>query len=79
MKDILISEFKAKCIKLLKNVNKSKQPIRVTLRGEPLVIVYPVEAQEEKPLMLGALRGKVKVLGDLDSYDTTSDWEMLKS
>ena len=44
MKDILISDFKARCIKLLKDVKNNKSPIKATLRGATLAIVYPVEA-----------------------------------
>ena len=78
MKDILISEFKAKCIQLLKDVNKFKTPIQVTLRGEPLVIVYPVEDKGTK-LKLGTLEGKIRFLDEQDNIDLASDWEMLKS
>ncbi|PYJ69484.1 MAG: hypothetical protein DME54_12490 [Verrucomicrobia bacterium] len=35
MKTIPVSEFKAKCIELLKDVQKTKEPILVTLRGVP--------------------------------------------
>jgi hypothetical protein len=36
MKVITISHFKSKCIGLLKSAQKTKEPIVLTLRGEPI-------------------------------------------
>ena len=43
MKTMLVSEFKAKCIAVLKEVQRSREPLVITLRGKPLVTVRPVE------------------------------------
>lgn len=78
MKEILISEFKAKCIKLLKDVKRTNAPLTITLRGKPLAIVYPAETAAKKIPRLGTLRGTVEILEDIDSINTEKDWEMLK-
>ena len=36
MRTMLVSEFKAKCIAILKDVQRTRQPVLVTLRGKPL-------------------------------------------
>jgi prevent-host-death family protein len=41
MRDISISEFKAKCLGLIEEVQKTRQPLRVTRHGRPMVEVIP--------------------------------------
>ena len=73
MKTILISEFKAKCIGLLKNVQKTKEPILVTLRGAPIARVEPV-VKPKKRIRLGALKGWMEIKGDIIRSDMEKDW-----
>ena len=40
MKEIAISQFKAKCLSLLDQVHKTKKPIRVTRFGKPVAEVF---------------------------------------
>ena len=68
MKTILVSEFKAKCIGLLKEVKKTGQPLTVTLRGEPLARVEPIHAEKRKP-RLGTLKGQMMIKGDIIHSD----------
>ena len=44
MKTMLVSEFRAKCIAVLKEVQRTREPLVITLRGKPLVTVRPVES-----------------------------------
>jgi prevent-host-death family protein len=73
MKTILISEFKAKCIGLLKEVRKTGQPLTVTLRGEPLVRVEPIHTEKRRP-KLGTLKGQMSIKGDIIKSDMEGDW-----
>jgi prevent-host-death family protein len=41
MKEVAISEFKAKCLALLDEVQKTKKPLLVTRFGEPVAEVVP--------------------------------------
>jgi len=78
MKTILVSEFKAKCIAILKEVQRSGEPVVVTLRGRPMARVAPfTEGTQAK--RLGALRGSMRIRHDAVRSDTTADWEMLQS
>jgi prevent-host-death family protein len=66
MQEIAISEFKAKCLALIEEVNKTKQPIRITRHGKPIAEVVP-SSPERKRRKLGSMSGTVKILGDIVS------------
>ena len=71
MQEIGISEFKAKCLSLLDEVNKTKKPIRILRRGKPVAEVVP-PTPAPKRRKLGKLAGTVKILGDIVS--PVIDW-----
>lgn len=78
MKEVAISEFKAKCLSMLKQVQKTKRPIRITKFGQPLAEVIPVSPQGNRS-WIGSLKGKLKVTGDIVSpVFEESDWKDLK-
>lgn len=78
MKEVAISEFKAKCLSLLDQVQKTKKPIRVTRRGKPVAEVIPPSPVRSKD-WIGSMKGKSRILGDIISpAGDPSDWEVLK-
>ena len=77
MKTMLVSDFKAKCIAVLKEVERSREPVVVTLRGRPMVRVEPFDGGVQGK-RLGVLKGNMQIHRDLAHVDTTRDWEMLK-
>ena len=77
MKTMVISEFKAKCIRLVKDVNRRKQPLLLTLRGVPVATVEPIRTQSGKRI-LGSMKGSMKISGDIVKSDFSGDWEMNK-
>lgn len=66
MQEIAISEFKAKCLALLEEVSKTKQPIRITRHGKPIAEVVPA-SPTRKGRKLGSMKGMVKIVGDIVS------------
>ena len=66
MQEIAISEFKARCLALLEEVSKTKQPIRITRHGKPIAEVVPA-SPPGKGRKLGFMKGTVKILGDIVS------------
>ncbi|MFY9988440.1 MAG: type II toxin-antitoxin system Phd/YefM family antitoxin [Chthoniobacterales bacterium] len=76
MDSVLISEFKAKCIQLLKTVNETGRPLLVTLRGKPLARVEPVRTASKNQIQLGGMRDTLEIKTDIVHTDTTSDWEI---
>ena len=74
VKTVLISEFKAKCIQMLKEVQKNGKPLVVTRRGQPIARVEPVTKQGKAP-RLGQLKGWIKIKGDIVNTGFEDDWE----
>ena len=70
---IPITQFKAKCLKLLDQVSKSGKPLVITKRGKPLAKVTRA-AVRTRPLM-GGMRGTAVEVGDIVYFDTSDDWE----
>ena len=75
MDTITITEFKARCIAVLKEVQASGRPLVVTRRGRPLARVEPVGADYERR-HLGVREGSMKIHGDIVGCDFAGDWEM---
>ena len=77
MKEVAISEFKAKCLALLEQVQKTKKPFRVTRFGKPVADVVPSEQASPSDWM-GSVRD-MEILGDIISpASDEDDWEVLR-
>lgn len=66
-REIAISKFKAKCLALLEEVNKTKTPLRVTRRGKAIADVFPSSSEEDERNWIGSMAGSTKILGDIVS------------
>jgi len=78
MKEVAISEFKAKCLALLAQVEKTKKPIRITRRGRPVAEVVPANPVRSADWM-GSMKDRIQILGDIVSpASDESDWEVLR-
>ena len=76
MKSMPISEYKSKCIAVLKDAQRSGKGLIVTWRGHPLARVEPITTHPGKR-KLGVYRGRMTIKGDIVRADTSADWEML--
>jgi prevent-host-death family protein len=77
-------ECKAKFFQVLDEVASKRKGIVVTRNGRPIAEIVPFEGKPESIAMgkrpksiVGALRGSVAILGDLDE-PIGGDWEALK-
>lgn len=78
MQEVAISEFKAKCLALLEQVQKTKKPIRITRRGKPIAEIVPPSPPKEPADWLGSITD-MEILGDIVSpVMEEDDWEALK-
>lgn len=64
------TEFKAKCLKLLDNLDP--KGITLTKRGRPIAKVTPIPATNNAKL-IGSLKGKVAIKGDI--FSTGIKWD----
>jgi prevent-host-death family protein len=75
MKEVAISEFKAKCLGMLEEVRKTRKPIRVTRFGKPVAEVVPSTAEKNKGRRLGTMAGSMKIVGDIvGPTGSLDDW-----
>jgi prevent-host-death family protein len=76
MKEIAISEFKAKCLGLLEEVRKTRKPIRVTRFGKPVAEVFPASPEKPAGRRLGCMVGTGLILGDIvGPISDESEWD----
>jgi prevent-host-death family protein len=79
MKEVAISEFKAKCLSLLDQVQKTKKPILVTRFGKPVAEVIPASPRAGPRDWIGSMKDTMKILGDIVSPASDEDeWEVLR-
>src|SRR3989475_10641188 len=79
MKEVTISEFKAKCLAMIEQVHKTKRPIRVTRFGRPVAEVVPPSPEAASGDWIGSMRYKMGILGDIVSPATApDDWGPLR-
>lgn len=72
---ITAAEFKAKCLKLMDEIGKTREPIVITKRGKPIARLVPME--EALRSMFGYMRGTIEIVGDI--VDTPEvEWNALK-
>jgi prevent-host-death family protein len=64
MNDVSISEFKAKCLGLIEQVHKTRQPLRITRHGRPVAEVIPAGPDRSRQFV-GDMVGTGKIVGDI--------------
>ncbi len=79
MREVTISEFRTKCFSLLNQVQKTKQPLRVTRFGKPIADIVPTAPQPSRADWFGSMKGTIAILGDIVSPASDEDeWEVLR-
>ncbi|HEV2443790.1 MAG TPA: type II toxin-antitoxin system prevent-host-death family antitoxin [Steroidobacteraceae bacterium] len=61
--DIPAAQFKAECLKLMDEVEKTRQPIVITKHGRPVAQLAPVPADADS--LFGYMKGTVRTNGDV--------------
>ncbi len=67
MREVAISEFKAKCLAMLEQVRKTRKPIRITRFGKPVAEVVPPSPPKNRGDWLGHMKGSFDIVGDVIS------------
>lgn len=77
MKEIQISTFKAQCLRLLDEVNRTGEGITITRNGKPLVVVQAITDTNTRA-KFGIAKETGKILGDLiEPAIEPSEWKVL--
>jgi len=78
MVEVAISVFKAKCLALLEQVRRTRQPIRVTRHGKPVAEIVPPTPAADRAKLIGSMKSS-KILGDIISpANDDGEWEVLR-
>ena len=69
------TEFKAKCLRVIGEMSKEREPVTITRHGQPVAILSPLPQPDETSSIIGAMRGSVLAYDDpfLPATDP-SDW-----
>jgi prevent-host-death family protein len=78
MRKIAAAEFKARCLTLMDEVHSTREPVLVTKRGKPVAKLVPVNGKK-KDDFIGRLKGKIRVIGDIESpVELPEAWKVLR-
>jgi prevent-host-death family protein len=63
--EVAAAEFKARCLKLMDEVQTTRRPVVITKRGKPVAKLVPVEENEPRRPIFGCMKGTVTIHGDI--------------
>lgn len=80
MKDRVVSatEFKAKCLASLDEIEERGRPIAITRRGRPVAVLGPVKKKAWKS-PADSFAGSAKIVGDIVNIDLSDLWNVIRS
>ena len=79
MKEVAISEFKAKCLALLEQVRRTRKPIRITRHGKIVAEVVPPTAVQDRAAWIASMKDTFEIKGDIVSpASEENEWEALR-
>lgn len=77
--EVPAAEFKAKCLRIIRQMGRDGRPVTITRRGRPVAVLSPLPQAEAAPPFVGRMRGTV--LGYDEPFSPaapTSDWSALR-
>jgi prevent-host-death family protein len=77
MKTIPAAQFKARCLTLMDDVRKTREPVLITKRGHPVAKLVPAGKTNQE--FIGRLEGIVNIRGDIESpIEPPEAWDALR-
>ena len=73
-RNISATEFKAKCLGLLDEIQKSGGELVITKHGKPVAKLVSAAPAPPKTLR-GAWKGRVRIVGDIVNVNFSDEWE----
>jgi len=79
-RQVSATEFKARCLRIIKEVNRDGGSVTITNRGRPVAVLSPVPGPVEKlPPFIGMMRGTVlRYEEPFEAAAPSSDWSALR-
>ncbi len=77
MKKMPAGEFKSRCLSVMEDVRKTREPVLITKRGKAVAKLVPAEKAAYD--IIGRLEGVVRIVGDIESpIEPPEAWESLR-
>lgn len=77
--EMSVTDFKAKCTKVFRDIEKLDQPVEITRRGKVIAVVQqPPTSTTDPKEFLGCLHETLTFHSDWDSPLGEDDWEACK-
>lgn len=77
MKTFPAGQFKARCLRIMDEVRRTREPVLITKKGRPVAKLVPAETQPED--IFGCLKDEIRIVGDIESPMVPwEDWEVLR-
>jgi prevent-host-death family protein len=77
MRTIPAGQFKARCLRLMDEVQSTREPVLITKKGRPVAKLVPAESQPED--IFGCLKDEIKIMGDIESPIVPwEEWDALR-
>ncbi len=77
--EMTVTEFKAKCTKVFHDIERRKQPVKITRRGKIIAVVQPaIDSDTDPEKFLGCLHNTLTFHSGWDSPLGEDDWEACK-
>ena len=78
MKQVSVSEFKATCLELLRNVEETGESVLVTKHGRPIAEVRAPRLKRTRSAF-GCMKDRTRILGDVtEPAVPAEEWEALE-
>ncbi len=77
MKMMPAAQFKARCLKVMDEVQNTREPVTITKKGKPVAKLVPPDTQPRD--IFGCLKGVIEIVGDIElPVVPLEDWEVLR-
>lgn len=63
--EIAAGQFKSQCLKLMDQVQQTKEEIVITKYGTPVARLVPIASEDVESSIIGWMQGSVKITGDI--------------
>jgi prevent-host-death family protein len=78
MSEMGAAEFKAHCLRVMEEVQRTRRELVVTKRGVPMVRIVPADPRSPARALFGCMAGEMEIVGDVvASARTDAEWDRL--
>jgi prevent-host-death family protein len=74
---VTATDFKAKCLAFLTEIELRGETITITRRGKPVAVLGPPEKDAWKSPK-DSWSGKAEIVGDIENHDSAAAWDVVR-